>query len=73
MRCAADNHNYMCHIYRKGFLIQSLIKQLLTKDQILMKLPQISHIHKNRNVVYMYDWNFLKQLLLPYKFYGRDK
>ena len=30
-----------------------------------MKLPQIIHIFK-------YNWNFLDQLLLPYKFYSRD-
>ena len=32
----------------KGFLIQTLIKQLLTKYQFFTKLP-LSHIHKNRN------------------------
>ena len=35
---------------QKDFKIQTLIKQLLTKYQIFMKLPQISHIHKNHNV-----------------------
>ena len=44
--CAADNHNYMCHTCTKGFKIQTLIKQLLTKYQIFMKLPQISHPQK---------------------------
>ena len=29
--------------------VQCLFKQLLTKYQIFTKLPQISHIHKNRN------------------------
>ena len=48
--CAADIHNYMCHIYvQKDFQIRTLIKQLLIKYQIFTKLPQISHIHKNRN------------------------
>ena len=38
-----------------------------------MKLPQISHIHKNNNFFkYTGDWNFLDQPLLPYKFHGND-
>ena len=49
MWCAVGNHNYMSHICAKGLLDSNfLIKQLLTKYQILTKLPQISHIHKNR-------------------------
>ena len=32
------------------------------------KLPQISYIHKNH--ILKYNWNFLDQLLLPYKSYG---
>ena len=44
--------------------------QLLTKYQIVKKLPQISHIHKI--VIFKYNCNFLDQLLLPYKFCGRD-
>ena len=39
---------YMCHICAREFL-DSNIKQLLTKCQLLTKLPQISHTHKNRN------------------------
>ena len=34
---------------QKDFQNQTLIKQLLTKYQIFMKLPQMSHIFKNRN------------------------
>ena len=60
----------ICVIYvQKNFKIRNLIKQLLTKYQIFTKLSQISHIHKNRNCS---NWNFSDQLLLPYKFYGRD-
>ena len=43
----------------------------MTKYQIFTKLPQISHIHKNRNFL-EYICNFLDQLFHPYKFYGRD-
>ena len=35
-----------------------------------MKLPQISHIHKNRNFSSIFA-SFLDQLLYAYKFYGR--
>ena len=34
---------------QNNFKIRTLTKQLFAKYQILMKLPQISHIHKNRN------------------------
>ena len=47
------------------------MKQLLTKYQFFTKLPQISHIHINRNF-FKYIYNFLDQLLHPYKFHGRD-
>ena len=41
----------ICVTYvQKNFKIRTLIKQLSTKYQFLMKLPQISHnIHKNHN------------------------
>ena len=39
------------------------MKQLLTKYQIFTKLPQVSHIHKNR------DFESIGQLLLSYNFF----
>ena len=38
-----------------------------------MKLPKNSHrpIHKNGNI-FKYNYNFVDQLLLPYKLYGRE-
>ena len=36
---------------QKDFEIRTLIKQLLTKYHFFTKLPQISHIHKNRNIL----------------------
>ena len=56
---------------RKNFKIRTLIKQLFTKYQFLMKLPQISHIHKNHNFVSIIG-TFLDQPLLSYKFHGSD-
>ena len=50
MCCASDYHNYMCHTGAKEFfLIQALIKQLLTKYQIFTILPKISHFQQYRN------------------------
>ena len=43
-------HVCVTHV-QKNFQIQILIKQLFTKYQILTKLPQISHIQKNRHVL----------------------
>ena len=41
MWCAADDHNYMCHICAKELLGSNF------NYEISMKLPQISHTHKN--------------------------
>ena len=60
-----------CHICAKGVLDTNFNKQLLTNYQIFTKLPQIPHIHKKRNFV-SFIGTFLDQLILPYKFYGRD-
>ena len=72
MKCGVQQKiTIKCVTYvQKDFKIQTLIKQLLIKNQIFMKLPQISHIHKI--VIFKYNWNFLDQLLVPYKFNGRD-
>ena len=61
----------MCPYVQKDFWIRTLIKQLLTKYQIFMKLPQISHIQKNRTFKSIIRKK-TNQLLLPYKFYSRD-
>ena len=34
---------------QKGFLVRIWMMELLTKNQIFSKLPQITHIYKNRN------------------------
>ena len=76
MCCAADDHSildhsyraYMCHTCAQEFQIRNSIKQLLTKYQIFAKLPKF---HINCNFL-KYIYNFLDQLLHPYKFHGRD-
>ena len=44
MLCAADNHNNMFTYVRKNFQIQTLIKQLFTKYQILTKFHMFTKI-----------------------------
>ena len=47
MWCVVDNHNYMCHICAKGFLVSSFDKAVIEKkNQFFTNLPQISHTHK---------------------------
>ena len=49
MLSAADNHNYMCRICTKGFLDLNFKEAIIDKISNFHKLPQFSHIHKNRN------------------------
>ena len=49
MWCAADNHNYMCHICAEGFLDSNFNQAVIDKNNIKFwtKSPQISYIQKN--------------------------
>ena len=69
---AANNHNYMCHTFAKGFL-----------DSNFAVIDKILNFHENCPKFHMftkwkfyfflkYNWNFLDQLIVQYKFYGRD-
>ena len=49
MWCAADNHNYMCHICAKGFLDLNFNEAVIGKMSNLQEIAQILHIHKNLN------------------------
>ena len=51
MLSVANNHNFMCHVCAKGLLASNFNEVIIYKisKKIFMKLPQISHIHKNRN------------------------
>ena len=44
---AADNYNYLCHIYAKGFLNSNFNEAIIEKISNFNELPQILHIHKN--------------------------
>ena len=54
---------------KKNFDIRTSIKKLLAKYRFFKKLPQISHICKNRYFSCI-TVIFLEQLLLPYIFHG---
>ena len=49
MWCVVGSHNYMSHICAKGFLDSDFNYAVFDRISIFQKLPQISHIHKNRN------------------------
>ena len=56
MWCAADNHNYMCHIDKISNFHQIAPNFTFSRKSYFCK----------------YNWNFLDQLLQPYKFYSKD-
>ena len=60
MWCAANNHNYMCYICVKTFLDSSFNEAVIDKILILMKLPQISHTHKNKHFTENFKHNILR-------------
>ena len=62
----------ICHICAKKLLDTNLNQTVIHKVlNVIMKLLQISHIHKHRSII-MYNWNFVDRLLFPYKFDGND-
>ena len=44
MRCAADNNNYMCHIYTKGFLDSNFNYAVIDKISNFHKIAPIFDI-----------------------------
>ena len=59
MWCAADIHNYKCHIWAKEFLDSNFNLAVNDKMSNFSQNSQISHFHKNRNVL-KYYWNFFR-------------
>ena len=56
---------------KKNFQIRALTNQLLTKYQFFTKLPQYDILMKI--VIFKVSLEFfLDQMLLPYKFHGRN-
>ena len=75
MWCAADNHNYMCHICAKRFLDSNFnFKAVIDKISNFQEIaPNFTYSQKIILFFFKkYNWNFLDQMLLPYKFYSRD-
>ena len=71
MWCTTDNHNYMRHICAKGFLDLNFNWAVIDKISNFHKIyPNFTFSQKS--CFFKYNWNFLDQLLLPYKFYSRD-
>ena len=47
MWCAADNHNYMCHICAKGFLDSNLNEAVIDKMSNFHEIaPNFTYPHK---------------------------
>ena len=68
---AEDNHSYMCHVCAKGFLDSNFNEAVIDKISVFQEIaPNFTYLQKSQ--FFKYNWNFLDQLLLPYKFYGRS-
>ena len=58
MWCAADNHNYMCHISAKGFLDSNLNEAVIDKISNFQKLPQF-HIF-TKIIIFKVKWELFR-------------
>ena len=71
MCCASDNHNYMCHTCAKEFFRFELQSrsywQKIQFSRYCPKFPIFTNF-----VIFQVYLQLLRQLLHPYKFYGRD-
>ena len=66
-----DNNDYMCHPCSKGFLNSNLNEAIIDKLLIFNEIaPNFTYSQKSQ--FFKDNWTFLDQLLLPYKFCGRD-
>ena len=63
----AENHNYMCHIRAKGFLDSNLNRRNFHKIA-----PYFTHSQNRIFKISLDCWKRIDQLLLPYKFHGKD-
>ena len=71
MWCVADNHSYMCHMCAKEFLDSNFDKAVIAKISNFHEIAP-NFTYSQKLWFFKYNWNFLDQLLLPYKFHGRD-
>ena len=70
MWCAVDNYNHVCHICTERFLNSNSNEAVINKIQLFKKLPE--NFTYSQKLYFKYNWKEINQLLLPYKFYGRD-
>ena len=71
MYCAANNHSYTCHICAKGFLDTNFNQAVIDKISIFHEIAP-NYTYSQKSLLLKYNRNFLDQLLLPYKFHGKD-
>ena len=69
---AEDNHSFMCHICAKRYLNSILIISSYYWQNINFNEIAPNFTFWQKSQFFKYNWNFLDQLLLPYKFHGRD-
>ena len=62
--CTTTYHcdNYMCHVCAEGFLDSNFNEAVIDKNFTISL----------KSLFLEYYWNFLEQLFLPNKFYGRN-
>ena len=71
MWCASDNHNNMHHIRAKELLDSNFNKTVIYKISIFNEIAP-NFIYSQKSQFLKYNWDFLNQPLLPYKFHGGD-
>ena len=68
---ASDNHNNMCHICAKELLDSNFNEAVICKISIFNEIDP-NFTYSQKLYFFKYNWNFLDQPLLPYKFHGSD-
>ena len=61
----------MCHVCAKGYLDSNFNQAVIAKISIFHEIAP-NFTYSQKSLFFKYNWNFFDQLLLPYKFYGRD-
>ena len=70
--CAAGNHNYMSHLCAKGFSDSNLNYTVIDKISNFQEIVPYFTYSQKIVIFKSIIVTFLDQLLLPYKFCGKD-
>ena len=62
--CAADNHNYMCHIFAKGFLNSKFNEVVIDKISNFHEIAP-NFTYSQKSLFLKYNWKEVGQLLQP--------